>query len=249
MCSWLEINTWRYWPCNNQHEPWFSPSTASTAFPVLNGMFLKSNVGKDVFLDLSDQFLPVIWKNIGKLRRVCRLLCLMYMHTFLKICCNYTPDRATNKCWLDITNIYGVQTPWTLHLSMPEGVLLENPYNVSLVDIANGRASLRATDPALSLQPSRLNTAIIGFYVNATSMVCTLFWCRNGMQIWLYVLFSNLAMGTLPPLALPVCSFVTGALSHWQFHAPVGFSNFVRLRLNHLLFICTTHQELISKLK
>ncbi len=54
---------------------------------------------------------------------------------------------------------------------MPEDVLLENPYNVSLVDVDQGRAGLLATDPVLSLQPARQNTAIIGFNVNATSMV------------------------------------------------------------------------------
>lgn len=75
-----------------------------------------------------------------------------------------------------IGNFWGLQTPWILHLKMPKGVLVEKPYNVSLVDTANGRAGLLATDSALSLQPDRQNTASIGFYVNATSMVRT--WSR-----------------------------------------------------------------------
>lgn len=48
---------------------------------------------------------------------------------------------------------------------------MESPYNASLINADHGSASLRASDPALSLLPGQENTAILGFYVNATSAV------------------------------------------------------------------------------
>lgn len=54
---------------------------------------------------------------------------------------------------------------------MPEEVTVESPYNASLIHAGRGLASLRATDPALSLLPAQENSAMLGYYVNATSAV------------------------------------------------------------------------------
>jgi hypothetical protein len=64
-----------------------------------------------------------------------------------------------------------MQAPWTLTLHTPEDVTLQDAVNATLVDIRDGTAGLRASEPSLSLEAGQKNTAILSVYVNAPSMV------------------------------------------------------------------------------
>ncbi len=61
------------------------------------------------------------------------------------------------------------QAPWTLVLNIPEGVEVGETVSAQLTDVTASTAALRVEDP--SLEADQKNTAKIGFYANASSMV------------------------------------------------------------------------------
>lgn len=66
-------------------------------------------------------------------------------------------------------DVHASQAPWTLVLNIPEDVEIERAIGAELLDVTTVTASFRITD--VSLDANQKNTANLGFYANASSMV------------------------------------------------------------------------------